>query len=202
MDYNTDRPLLKQLEYGREIQKMVDYAVTLENKEERQACAQEIIRLMAAKAPQIRDNENYEQMLWDHLYLMSGKTLDIEWPFDVTQAEKISVKPAPMPLKKANERPHVRHYGHLIEELFAKLQEMPEGPERDALATITANQMRKDLIAWGHGSTGEEKVIDDLARYTNGVIQLNPETFSFEKVFELPPDPDAAPKANKKKQKK
>ena len=182
LDYNTQRPLLKQPEYGREIQKMVDYAVTITDKEERQACAHEIVRLMAAKAPHIRENENYEQMLWDHLYIMSGKALDIDWPFDVSNAEKISVKPEPMPLTKSKDRVHIRHYGRLLEKMFEELKTMPEGPQRDELARITANQMRLNLLSWGHGSAEEERVIDDLAYFTDGVIQLDPENFVFGRI--------------------
>ena len=73
LDYNTQREPLLMPEYGREIQKMVDYAVTLPSKQERQRCAETIVRLMVTKVPQLRENADYEQTLWDHLYLMSNK---------------------------------------------------------------------------------------------------------------------------------
>ena len=84
LDYNTQREKLLMPEYGREIQKMVDYAVSLPSRDERLKCAKSIVRMMLTKVPQIRENVNYEQTLWDHLYLMSGKQLDIDWPFDVS----------------------------------------------------------------------------------------------------------------------
>ena len=80
LDYNTHRDKLLMPEYGREIQKMVDYAIGLTEKSERQSCAQEIIRMMETKVPELRDNVDFEQTLWDHLYLMSHKQLDIDWP--------------------------------------------------------------------------------------------------------------------------
>ena len=89
LDYNTQREKLLMPEYGREIQKMVDHAVSLPTKEERQLCAETIIRLMENKNPQVQESANAEQALWDHLYLMSQKQLDIDWPFDVSEAEKI-----------------------------------------------------------------------------------------------------------------
>ena len=100
LDYNTQRERLAMPEYGREIQKMVDYAVDLPTKEERMACAHTIVRLMATKMPQLQGNADYEQTLWDHLYLMSGKQLDIDWPYDVSEAEKIHSKPEPLPLPR------------------------------------------------------------------------------------------------------
>ncbi len=180
LDYNTHREKLLMPEYGREIQKMVDHAVGLPDKHERQECAQEIIRLMETKVPGLRENADYQQTLWDHLYLMSHEQLDIDWPFDVSEAEKIHNKPKAIPLPKENL--HLRHYGKLIGELFEKLKSMPAGEERDALVYYTANQMKRDLAIWGHGAMSDEKVADDLARFTDGVIQLDLGSIQLEKV--------------------
>ena len=192
LDYNTHREKLLMPEYGREIQKMVDYAIGLPNKEDRQNCASEIIRMMETKVPELRSNANFEQTLWDHLFLMSHKQLDIDWPFDVSEAEKIHNKPNPVPLPQESIR--LRHYGKLIEELFEKLREMPAGEERDTLASYTASQMKRNLLTWGHGSMSDEKVADDLARFTDGVIQLDLSTMKLEKVTAV-----EEPKAKKKK---
>ena len=192
LDYNTHREKLLMPEYGREIQKMVDYAVSLTDKAERQSCAQEIIRMMETKVPELHDNADFEQTLWDHLYLMSHKQLDIDWPFDVTTAEKFQNKPNAIPLPQEGMR--MRHYGKLLEQLFEKLKSMPEGEERDALAFYTANQMKRNLMTWGHGSMSDEKVADDLARFTDGVIQLDLSTMKLEKVSAI-----EEPKSKKKK---
>ncbi len=180
LDYNTQREKLIMPEYGREIQKMVDLAISLPTKEERNLCADSIIRQMENKNPQLRNTPNYEQTLWDHLYLMSHKQLDIDWPYDVNEAEKILSKPQPLAHPVHDEQAHLRHYGRLLTKVFEKLKTMPEGPERDELVRQTANQMKRDLMAWGHGSIEDEKVADDLARYTDGKIQLDLQCFQFE----------------------
>ena len=180
LDYNTQREKLIMPEYGREIQKMVEYACELPTKEERLKCAKTIIRQMENKNPQLSENADYEQTLWDHLYLMSHRELDIDWPFDVSAADKILSKPDPMKLPNSNIR--LRHYGHLVEELFEQLKTMPEGEERDALVRKTANQMKRDLTTWGHGSMDDERVASDLARFTDGIIQLDLNSFVFEKL--------------------
>ena len=182
-------------EYGREIQKMVDYALSLPTREERLRCAKAIVKQMELRVPQVRENANYQQMLWDHLYLMSHKKLDIDWPYDVTGAEQFGTKPAPMPRPATSIR--LRHYGRLIEELLEKLKSMPAGPERDALAGYTANQMKRDLVLWGHGAMSDEKVADDLARLTDGLIQLDLGKFSFERFVPS----DEMPKRSGKKKK-
>lgn len=182
LDYNTQRETLVIPEYGREIQKMIDHAVSLPTKEERQRAAATIIRLMENKNPQVRENADYQQTLWDHLYLMSRRELDIDWPFDVSEAEKIHTKPQPMKIMKGDGSQYPRHYGQLITELFEKLKTMPDGEERDELIRLTANQMKRDLMTWGHGSMDDEKVADDLARYTDGAIQLDLKTFRFDRT--------------------
>jgi hypothetical protein len=186
LDYNTQREKLLMPEYGREIQKMVDHAVGLADKAERLKCAKTIVRMMETKVPQIRDTADYQQTLWDHLYLMSGKQLDIDWPFDVSGAEKIHSKPAPVPLPQ--NRIRLRHYGKLVTELTDKLKTMPEGPERDELVRQTANQMKRDLLTWGHGSSDDEKVADDMARLTDGAVQLDLGRFRFDRVTAIAVD--------------
>ena len=182
LDYNTQREKLVMSEYGREIQKMVDLAVSLPTKEERNRCAQTIIRQMEMKNPQLRTTPNYEQTLWDHLFLMSHKQLDIDWPYDVSEAEKLLSKPQPMRHPVHDEQAPLRHYGRLLTQIFEKLKTMPEGRERDELVRQTANQMKRDLAAWGHGSIEDEKVADDLARYTDGKIQIDLQSFRFERI--------------------
>lgn len=195
LDYNTQREALQLPEYGREIQKMIEVAIALPTKEERLRCAKTIVKLMETKVPQIKSNADYKQTLWDHLYLMSRRQLDIDWPYDVSEAEKIHAKPEPLPLPQTSIR--LRHYGRLVEELCEKLKTMPEGSERDELARLTANQMKRDLILWGHGSIDDEKVVDDIARMTDGVIQLNLSQLTLPRTVST--DNEPTPKKGKRK---
>lgn len=180
LDYNTQREKLILPEYGREIQNMVDHAIEIEDKAERQRCAETIIGIMERMFPQNRESNDHQQKLWDHLALMSRFQLDIDWPCDVQQAAQIANKPEPMPYPMAPIP--VRHYGNLIFEMFEKLKTMEPGPERDELARMTANQMKRNLAQWSHGSADDEKVVSDIARFTDGKIQLDLDTFKFEKV--------------------
>jgi hypothetical protein len=196
LDYNTQRQALILPEYGREIQKMVEHAISLADKDQRLACAKTIVKQMENKVPQIRENSDYKQTLWDHLYLMSHKQLDIDWPFDVSNAEKLYAKPEPLKLPQTSIR--LRHYGRLVEEMLEELTTMPEGPQRTELIRQTANQMKRDLVQWGHGSIDDEKVADDMARLTNGAIQLDLNTFRFERIMT---EESSSSKKNNKKRK-
>ena len=155
LDYNTKRKPLLMPEYGREIQKMVDYAATLPNKTDRQRCAETIVKLMITKVPQLRENSNYEQTLWDHLYLMSHKQLDINWPYDVAEAEKLLAKPAPMPLPSRGDHVHLRHYGHLVEKLFERLK----------ASAPSIHMIRADIETEVSPIVGGEKQSEDMIHY-------------------------------------
>ncbi len=180
LDYNTQREKLVLPEYGREIQQMVDHAVSLEDRGERQRCAETIVSIMKRMFPEAGNAEEYDRKLWDHLAIMSNFQLDIDFPFDVSQAVQIAKKPEPMtyPMQKIP----VRHYGTMIFQLFDKLKTMEPGEERDELVRLTANQMHRNLMQWSHGSSDLEKVASDLARFTDGKIQLDVDNFKFDKT--------------------
>lgn len=180
LDYNTQRERLVLPEYGREVQQMVDYCVSLKSRAERQRCANTIIAVMERMMPHTYENKDYKQKLWDHLALMSGFQLDIDYPCDITEAHKMLQKPAPMryPMKRIP----VRHYGNMMFEVFELLKKLPNGAERTELTRLAANQMKRDLVLWGHGSSDDEKVASDLADYTDGKIQLDLETFKFDRT--------------------
>ena len=177
LDYNTQREKLVMPEYGREVQNMVNHAMTLKTKQERQRWANAIIKVMGQMTLKNRESIDHERKLWDHLAIMSDFKLDIDYPFDVSSALKIAAKPEPMPYPM--EQIPVRHYGKMMFEIFDKLKSMPEGKERDELTRLTANQMKQNLMQWSQGSIDDEKIASDLARFTDGVIQLDLATFKF-----------------------
>ena len=168
LDYNTQREHLVLPEYGREVQQMVYYCVGLKSRAERQRCANTIIAVMERMMPHNYEKKDYRQKLWDHLALMSGFQLDIDYPCDITEAHNMLKKPAPMryPMKRIP----VRHYGNMMFEVFELLKNMPNGVKRTELTRLAANQMKRDLVLWGHGSIDNEKVASDLADYTDGKI--------------------------------
>jgi len=195
LDYNTQREKLVMPEYGREIQNMVDYALSIEDREERQICAETIVSTLQKMHP---SNNSEEQLrkFWDHLAIMSGFQLDIDYPFDISNAQEIAKRPKPLsyPMRDIP----VRHYGKMMFELFDKLKEMPEGEERDALVEMTANHMKRSLAVWSNGSWDDEKVVDDLAYFTDGKIQLDLNTFRFAKI-DLQSNNQSQEKKKKKK---
>lgn len=177
LDYNTQRDRLVLPEYGREIQQMVEYAVKIKDKAQRQRCAETIVVIMDRMFPENRGIVGYKQKLWDQLAIMSNFQLDIDYPYSVPEPAQVAQRPKSMDYPMQTIK--VRHYGLMLCELFEKLKTMKPGPERDRLVVLTANQMHRDLMQWSHGSCDVEKVASDLARYTDGNIQIDPKTFVF-----------------------
>lgn len=196
LDYNTTREKLVMPEYGREVQKMVDHAVALPTKAERQKCAETIVAVMDRMLPHNRTNADYKRKLWDHLAIMSEFKLDIDYPYDVSSATKMASKPQPMAYPM--NRIPVRHYGHMLFEIFEKLKEMEPGKERDDLAFLAAAQMKRDLMQWSHGASSDGKVAADLERFTDGVISIDVKQLQNMRFA----TPVRKPQMDRKKQKK
>ncbi len=173
LDYNTEREKMRLKAYGRDIQQMVDHAITLPTKAERQHCAEQIIDTMRRVVPSQHSNKERMPMLWYHLALMSDFKLDIDYPVEFEHEDTMTT--APEKIEYSKESVPVRHYGKLLFQIFEQLKQMPEGAVRDELARETAEQMYRSLATWGFGSLDKERVVSDLARFTNGKIQLMPE---------------------------
>lgn len=180
MDYNTHRSKMRMPEYGRSIHLMVEHCKQITDRAERQVCAESIVNTMKLLHPDIRLQTDYKQRLWDHLAIMSNFELDIDYPYDVSNARKVSERPAPLPIPKR--RIPVRHYGNLVFSTLDYVCNMQPGPERDELVRLVANQMKRDLIAYGNASPDNDRVISDIANFTDGIIQIDPETFKFDYV--------------------
>ncbi|MBO4565524.1 MAG: DUF4290 domain-containing protein [Bacteroidaceae bacterium] len=172
MDYNTQREKLRLPEYGRCIQEMVNYAVALEDKKERQRCAFTIIDLMANMQTFTGNPDDFYQKLWNHLAFISDYQLDIDYPVEIQHINEQEKKRERIPYPQ--KRIARRHYGSIIEQLTKKLTEMEPGAERDELTLLVANQMKRALANWNSNALDDEKILSDLAEYTDKKISLMP----------------------------
>lgn len=170
-EYNTQMKKLVLPEYGRNVQRMVDYCLTIEDREERTRCAYAIVATMGNLFPHLRDIDEFKHKLWDHLAIMSDFKLDIDYPCEIVRRENLRTRPEPVPYKL--EPIKYRHYGKLVEEMLKKSCEYPEGPERDALISLLANHMKKSLYTWNKEVVEDDKILKDLKEYTEGKIDLS-----------------------------
>lgn len=158
-------------EYGRGIQNMVNHALTLKTKPERQHCANTIVRIMGNMFPHLRDIPDFKHKLWDHLAAMSNYQLDIDYPYEITVTDKAGGKPRPMPYPM--KRIRSRHYGYLLESLAKHAKNMEPGQERDELTQLVAHQMKRNLYSWNKDAMDNDKVIADLESYVDREVNLD-----------------------------
>ena len=170
MKYNTQEKRLPLPEYGRSVQNMIDYAVTIKDRSERQRCANTIITIMGNMFTHLRDVPDFKHKLWDHLAIMSDFKLDIDYPYEIVRKESLSSKPERLTYNL--NRIHFRHYGRNLEAIIRKAADMPEGDERDALINLLANNMKKNYYAWNKDNTDEDKIVEDLRLLSDGKIDL------------------------------
>ena len=173
MEYNTQRKKMELPEYGRSVQNMVDHALTIEDREERQRCANTIINIMGSMFPHLRDVPDFKHKLWDHLAIMSDFKLDIDYPFEIVKKEDLVMRPERLPYSTGDIR--YRHYGRFLGELVKKAVEIEDEAERKALIRLLAIQMKKSLSNWNKDGMEDQKIVDDLREYSQGDIALQVE---------------------------
>ena len=170
MEYNTQRKKMELPEYGRSVQNMVDHALTIEDREERQRCANTIINIMGGMFPHLRDVPDFKHKLWDHLAIMSDFKLDIDYPFEIVKKEELVMKPETIAYPNGAIR--YRHYGRFLEGMVKKATEVEDEAERKQLIRMLAIQMKKSLHNWNKEGIEDQKIVDDLREYSKGAIDL------------------------------
>ena len=174
LEYNTQREKLIISEYGRHIQKMVDYAANLNDRVERQKMAEGIIDLMGELNPHLRDVDDFKHKLWDHLFIMSDFKLDVISPYEKPELEKLFEKPEP--LAYPNSKIIFNHYGKVVEMMIEEACAMEKGELRDKLTLAIANQMKKSYVNWNRDSVEDKLIFKQLKQLSNGQLFLSENT--------------------------
>ncbi len=165
MEYNSQLAKLILPEYGRNIQKMVEYVKNIEDRDERNKMARGIIAIMGNMNPHLRDINDFKHKLWDHLMIMSDFKLDIDSPYPIPTKETFEEKPKQVPYD--NKPIRHRYLGKIIEKLINKATQIEDEEERKALIEIIANHMKKSYLMWNKETVDDDIIlstIDDLSK--------------------------------------
>lgn len=162
-------------EFGRNVQDMVDYCVTIEDREERNRCARRIVRIMSNLFPELVGEDGNMQNIWNHIMIISGFQLDVDFPCEVITAEAIHPKPEPVKYTQGPIRRRV--YGHNIEAMVVKVAEMPDREEKDILISMIAHHMKKLMLIHNKEGVDDAIILRDLAEFSSGRIVLDPEKY-------------------------
>lgn len=193
--YNTDLKPITLPEFGRNIQKMVDYCMSIEDRDERTRCAYGVVEIMANLFPElVKDKTDYSQ-IWDQINIISNFQLDVDFPCEVITREKLNPKPYKIPYTAGPMR--YRHYGKSIERMIEVVGDMEPGEDKDLLISMIAHHMKKLMLIHNKEGVDDAKILKDLREYSEGHIDLDPATYLLHEFKEA--TPVNQPKGKKKK---
>ena len=175
LEYNTERPKMLIPEYGRNVQKMVDFAITIADRDERNKVAQAIIAVMGELKQHLRDAEDYKHKLWTHLFIMSDFQLDVDSPYPIPEREKLAEKPERMAYPQSPIK--FGHYGKAVEKLIAVARSLDQGEERLALTKVIANMMKKFHLMFNSSSIDESVIMEHLKKLSEGELTIDDLSF-------------------------
>jgi len=170
MEYNTERPKMMIPEYGRNVQKMIDHAVKLPDKEERNNAARAIIEVMGQLNPHLRDEDDYRHKLWTHLFIMSNFEIDVDSPYDIPNEDEIALKPDSLAYPKNKIR--YGHYGHNVQKIINNLANIKDEEERETVTTRLANLMKKLYISYNNQAVENEFISEQLSELSKGKLEV------------------------------
>ena len=181
-EYNTDRPHLILKEYGRNVQNLVDYLSTIDDKEKRTKYAYTLIDLMKQVTPSHKDNADSPQKLWDDLYIMSNFKLDIDGPYQKPEPELLNRKPDKVAYQYNNIR--FRHYGKNLELLIEKAISLENEEEKEAAIIYIGKLMKSFYTTWNNDYIEDDVLVKQISDLSKNQLKIDVEKVKEGNLFE------------------
>ena len=166
-------------EYGRNVLKMVEDVKRIEDRAKRSEQARAVVRVMEILNPQVHSADNWEQKLWDHLYIMAGYDLDVDSPYPMPSPEQRKSRPEIIPLKKKPIK--ATHYGRNIESIIDLIASEPEGEMKTAMIRSLAMYMRQQYLIWNKDSVADTTIFSDIEKLSEYRIKV-PEGLTLSRI--------------------
>ena len=170
LEYNTEREHLIIPEYGRHLQKMINYAKAIPEKEERNKVAKAIISVMGNLQPHLRDVPDFQHKLWDQLFIIADFDLDVDSPYEKPSREELQARPEP--LEYPQNHPKYRFYGNNIKTMIDVANTWEDGDLKEALIYTIANHMKKCFLNWNKDTVEDDVIFGHLYELSGGKINL------------------------------
>lgn len=173
LEYNTERTKLIIPEYGRHLHKMIDQALSCNDRNERNNIAKAIIGVMGNLNPHLRDVPDFQHKLWDQLFIMSDFKLDVDSPYPLPSKEEFSQRPDK--LNYPQNFPKYRFYGNNIKRMIDVAIDWEEGEMKKQLIYVIANHMKKCFLNWNKDTVEDDVIFNHLNELSNGKIIYSPD---------------------------
>ena len=171
LEYNSQRSHLIIPEYGRHLQKLIDQATAIEDRDERNKAAKYIISVMGSLNPHLRDVLDFQHKLWDQLFIMSDFRLDVDSPYPIPSKDILTQKPDR--LKYPQNFPKYRFYGNNIKYMIDVANSWEESELKNALVLVIANHMKKSYLSWNKDTVSDEIIFEHLLELSGGKLNLS-----------------------------
>ncbi|MFN8341420.1 MAG: DUF4290 domain-containing protein [Cyclobacteriaceae bacterium] len=181
-EYNSQRPHIILKEYGRNVQRIVDYIRTVPDKEKRTQLAYTLIELIRQLMPAIKDDPENPQRIWDDLYIIADFNLDINNPYPVPNPEVVFRRPKRMSYPQVEVR--FKHYGKNIESLVKEAMKKQDPAEREEAVIYLGKLMKTFYANWNKEPLDDSVILRDIRNMSGGILTMNLDKVREDNLFE------------------
>jgi hypothetical protein len=181
-EYNTQRPFIILKEYGRNVQKLIQYIRDQPSKDKRTELAYSLIELIKQLTPSLKDQPENPQRLWDDLYIIADFNLDVDSPFPVPERDILDKKPLRMKYPQSEVR--FKHYGKNIENLVREALKKDDPQEQEEAIIYLGKLMKTFYGNWNKETLDDSVIIKDIQRMSGGLLSMNIDRVREDNLFE------------------
>jgi uncharacterized membrane protein YgcG len=181
-EYNTERPHLILKEYGRNVQKLVEFIRTVPDKDKRTELAHTLIELIKQLTPTIKDQPENPQRVWDDLYIIADFNLDINAPYPVPERDILFKKPDKVDYPQSQVR--FKHYGKNIEKLVKEALKKEDPQERQDAIIYLGKLMKTFYGNWNKETLDDSVILRDIQEMSGGALDMTIEKVREDNLFE------------------
>ena len=186
LEYNSERENLIISEHGRHVQKLINHAMTIEDRDKRQSFVESVVNLMHQMNPQTKNVAEYKERLWKHAFRISDYKLDVDAPEGVLITKPSEDTRVPN-LGYPKMEKKFRHYGRNVQELVRKALTMEPGEKRDAFVEIIGSYMKLASRTWNREHyVNDEIIMADLRALSKGELVMS-DDITFNNLKYTPP---------------
>ncbi|HEY9048630.1 MAG TPA: DUF4290 domain-containing protein [Ohtaekwangia sp.] len=181
-EYNTQRPGIILKEYGRNVQKLVEYIRSIPDKEKRTELSYTLIELIKQLTPTIKEQGDDPQRMWDDLYIIADFNLDVNNPFPVPEREILFKKPMKVEYPQSNIR--FKHYGKNIEKLVKEALKKEDPQERQDAIIYLGKLMKTFYANWNKEPLDDSVILRDINQMSGGALNMTIDKVREDNLFE------------------
>ncbi|TXD78089.1 DUF4290 domain-containing protein [Algoriphagus ratkowskyi] len=178
--FEPDKQKLILKEYGKNIQRLVDYITAIEDRDKRTQSAYTVIEIIKQLNPTVK--QETDQKLWDDLFIMTDFKLDVDAPFPMPEAELLGKKPLPIGYPKGEVR--FKHYGRNIEKLIEGAILLEDDEEQESAIIFIGQLMRSFHSTWNRENFDDAIILDDIKTLSKGKLHIDLEKVKENGLFE------------------